>query len=138
MTHRSRTILRRAAVTGLSLVAFGGASLAAAGSASAAGGNGVMESGEFGEYYNSDRAGCVWDLITADANFGDNWFVGSGCAGLGQDIDNNTASYWNRQTVTWDVYTGTSRGGVKGWIPGGAYGNYSATFKNQVSSAYPR
>lgn len=137
MSHRSHTMLRRVAVTGVSLVALAGASLATAGSAFATGGNGVMESGEFGEYYNSDRAGCVWDLVTEDSNFDNNWFVGSGCNGLNQSVDNNTASFWNRQGVTWHVYTGSLYSGSHGWIPAGNYGNYSATFKNQVSSAKP-
>ncbi|MDG5801306.1 peptidase inhibitor family I36 protein [Streptomyces ossamyceticus] len=128
--------VRRAVVMGMSLIALGCGGLATAGTASAVGGNGYLESGEFGEYYNSNQGGCVWDLVTEDSQFNNNWFVGpSGCAGRNVTVNDNTASYWNRQGVTWDVYTDANYGGVHGWIPAGNQGNYSSNFKNEVSSA---
>ncbi|MBT2397063.1 peptidase inhibitor family I36 protein [Streptomyces sp. ISL-100] len=130
------TVTRRLAGIALAATAATGLTLATAGTASAATHkNGVVESGEFGLYYNSDFGGCVFDLYVADSNFYDDKFIGS-CAGSGQSTNDNTASYWNRDVNTWYVYTDANRGGVRGSLPSGYSGNASATFKNEISSAY--
>lgn len=135
------TALRR--LTGVALVATAitGLTLTTAGTAIAAGHkNGNIDSGEFGLYYNSNYAGCAFDLLYSDERFSDDRFISSTsaqtCPGQGQTTDDNTASYWNRDVTTWDVYTNPVRGGIHGYIPLDYYGNASATYKNEISSAY--
>ncbi|MEU8539558.1 peptidase inhibitor family I36 protein [Streptomyces sp. NPDC048717] len=131
-----RTALRRIAATAVALAALGAGALATAGSASAATGkNGYLESGEFGLYYNSNEAGAVFDLFLEDTNFNGDYFAGPG-NGAGQSANDNTASYWNRDSNTWWVYTNAGAGGYEGSLPVGHIGNASATFKNAISSAY--
>ncbi|WP_406453523.1 peptidase inhibitor family I36 protein [Streptomyces sp. NBC_00876] len=134
-------VMRRLTGITLAATAVTGLTLATAGTASAATNkNGNVESGEFGLYYNSNFAGCVFDLLESDGNFSGDLFRSStssqSCPGQGQSTDNNTASYWNRDVTAWDVYTKASRGGIKGSLPLGYYGNASTTFKNAISSAY--
>ncbi|MEU7020532.1 peptidase inhibitor family I36 protein [Streptomyces sp. NPDC046203] len=131
-----RTALRRIAATTVALAALGAGALATAGSASAATGkNGVLETGEFGLYYNSNQGGAVFDLFLSDANFINDYFAGPG-NGAGQNVNDNTASYKNRDSNTWWVYTNADAGGIEGSIPAGYSGNASTTFKNEISSAY--
>ncbi|MBD0707173.1 MULTISPECIES: peptidase inhibitor family I36 protein [unclassified Streptomyces] len=130
-----RTALRRVAVTALALAALGGGALATAGSASALQRDGHVEAGELGLYYSPDRGGAVFDLGNSDEDFSDDQFLGTG-AGAGQSVDDNTASYWNNDTYTWLVYTGTYRQGLAASLPPGYIGNATATFRHQISSAY--
>ncbi|MHA6760850.1 hypothetical protein [Streptacidiphilus sp. PAMC 29251] len=128
-----RLTLRRLAATSLVLVAVGAGALATAGSASAATGkNGVLESGEFGLYYNSGEAGPVFDLFVADTNFQGEVFPSN--HGIG--VNDNTASYRNDDVNVWWVYTDASAGGSEGSLPVGYVGNASSGFKNKISSAY--
>ncbi|WP_411087875.1 peptidase inhibitor family I36 protein [Streptomyces sp. 061-3] len=103
--------------------------------------NGYHESGEFGLYYNSNRVGCVFDLYLADSNFSGEYFkdheMNFQCGGLGQKVNDNTASYWNKDTWTWEVATDANYDGSVGWIDQGVWSNASASFKNAVSSARP-
>ncbi|MBD0844733.1 MULTISPECIES: hypothetical protein [unclassified Streptomyces] len=99
--------------------------------------NGLLTNYEMGFYYNSNQAGCVFDIFYGDSNFGNDVFKGS-CAGSGQSVNNNTASYHNMDYVTWNVYTGVDYSGTIGYIPAGYVGNASATFKNTISSARPQ
>ncbi|MEU8503708.1 hypothetical protein AB0C40_03055 [Streptomyces brevispora] len=132
---------RRAATVALAVTALAGAGLATAGNAFAeyAPKDGYLDGGEFGLYYNSNTAGCVFDLYSGDSNFyGDTFrpYVGS-CSGQGQSTNDNTASYHNNDTYRWYVYTNSDAGGSEGNLPAGYIGNASATFKNTISSAYP-
>jgi hypothetical protein len=127
MTRRSRRIV----ATGAVLAALAGGGVAAAGAASATAYNGVLESGEFGLYYSPNFGGPVLDLYSADTNFADNYFPGTTTK-----ANDNTASYKNRDTYTWWVYTDKDAGGTRGYsVPGGS-GNFGG-LRNEVSSAYP-
>ncbi|MFF9849704.1 peptidase inhibitor family I36 protein [Streptomyces litmocidini] len=131
-----RTALRRVAATAIALAAIGAGALATAGSASAATGkNGYLESGELGLFYNSGQSGAVWDLYVADDNFDGDRFPGPG-AGAGESVNDNTASYWNADSLTWWVYTDAYAGGIEGSLPAGYIGNATTNFKNRISSAY--
>ncbi|MEU9172090.1 peptidase inhibitor family I36 protein [Streptomyces sp. NPDC048420] len=135
MSHTSGK--RRVVTVAAAALAATSLALAAAPVASAATGkNGALESREFGLYYNTNRGGCVFDLLVEDTNFSGDYFKGSGCNGLGQSTNDNAASYWNRDTYTWYVYTDKSAGGVEGWLDGNTYSNASEDFKNEVSSSY--
>ncbi|MET8129170.1 peptidase inhibitor family I36 protein [Streptomyces sp. NPDC005231] len=103
-------------------------------SAAATSKNGVLETYEFGLYYNSGYAGCVFDVYDSDNNFSDDKFKGS-CSGSGQTTNDNTASYWNRDDVfDYYVYTDADYHGSWGTIPSGYKGNASSTFKNEISA----
>jgi hypothetical protein len=127
MTRR----VRRVVATGAALAALVGTGLATAGSASAAGKNGVVESGEFGLYYSPNRGLPVFDLFVSDTDFSNDYFPGTTTR-----ANDNTASYWNRDTLTWYVYTDANAGGNEGWLDPGYIGNASTTFRNRISSAY--
>ncbi|MEU4062084.1 hypothetical protein AB0F25_06540 [Streptomyces wedmorensis] len=129
------TLVRRAISTAIALTALGAGVLACGGTAAAANKDGELEYREFGLFYNSSLMGSVFDLYLADSNLADDRFPGYG-SGQGEIVDNNAASYFNRDRVVWFVYTGSYAGGIEGSIPAGYYGNASLTFKNQVSSAY--
>ncbi|MFR9676307.1 peptidase inhibitor family I36 protein [Streptomyces sp. TR06-5] len=128
-----RTILR---LGKLAAVAAGTAGLLAGTVTSAAADpkNGVLETYEFGLYYNSGTAGCVFDVYDSDSDFSNDTFVGS-CSGSGQTTNDNTASYWNRDDVfDYYVYTDANYHGSWGTIPSGYSGNASSTFKNEISA----
>jgi hypothetical protein len=99
--------------------------------AAATGKNGVVEEGEFGLYSLQNQQSWVLDLFVEDANFADDVFPGTTIS-----ADNNTESYWNRDSFWWHVFTGAGYGGAHGCLPPGYVGNASATFKNTISSAY--
>ncbi|MFF3760343.1 hypothetical protein [Streptomyces sp. NPDC002185] len=128
---------KRVMKAAVAATAAAGFLLGAAGTASASYfDDGILESGEFGLYYNSGTAGCVTDP-GPDNNFSDNWFkdpYGVNCAGEGQGTNDNTASYWNRSVFTYYVFTDAYKGGVRGSLPVGYSGNASDTFKNKISS----
>ncbi|MET8698504.1 peptidase inhibitor family I36 protein [Kitasatospora sp. NPDC004723] len=128
----NRTI-RRSLAVGLSVAALSLTGLAAAGSASAAGKDGGLAPGEFGLFYNQNQAGYIFDLADSDVNFSNDVFPGTSVG-----ANDNTESYWNRDTRRWDVYTDADGKGIQGWLPAGQSGNASANFKNQISSAYWR
>ena len=134
------TTRRRLVGVALAACAVTGLTIASAGAASAATSkNGSVESGEFGMYYHSDYAGCAFDLIVSDDNFANDYFrssTSSTCSGQGQTTNNNTASNWNRDVFEWYVYTGASHTSLEGSLPVGWYGNFSANYKNAVTSAY--
>jgi len=97
----------------------------------ATGKNGVVETGEFGLYYLQNSGLPVFDLFLSDSNFANDVFPGTGIP-----ADNNTESYWNRDSFWWHVFTGANYTGSHGCLPPGWVGNASATFKNTISSAY--
>lgn len=127
---------RRLATVAVAGLAITGAALAIAAPASAAGKNGSLENLEFGLFYNSNQAGCVFDLYTQDSFFSDDFFKGLACNGWQENTNDNTASYINRDTRTWYVYTNAYYDGVQGSLPANYVGNASTTFKNQISSAF--
>ncbi|MDX3237564.1 peptidase inhibitor family I36 protein [Streptomyces sp. ME03-5709C] len=128
---------KRFAGAALAMAAAAGIVLGTAGQALAAEKNGALESGEMGMFYNSGQAGCVFDLAYADVNFSGDVFKGAtSCAGKGQSVNDNTASYWNQDVYTWWVYTDANAGGIEGSVPADYFGNASSNFKNEISSAY--
>jgi hypothetical protein len=92
--------------------------------------NGSCESGELCQYYLTGYRGAIFDLASSDLDFSNNVFPTSGYS-----ANNNTESYWNRDTYTWYVYTGANRTGYRGTIAPGASSNYNSTYKNTVSGA---
>jgi peptidase inhibitor family I36 len=127
MTQR----MRRGVAAGAVLAVLVGGGVATAGAADAAHLDGTLQSGEFGLYYSPNQAGPVFDLLTSDSDFSNNDFPNTGT-----HANDNTASYRNRDSVTWFVYTARNAGGSEGWIDPGVSSNASATFRNKISSAY--
>ncbi|KQX59561.1 MULTISPECIES: peptidase inhibitor family I36 protein [unclassified Streptomyces] len=136
---KATSTARRLAGVALAATAMAGISLAAAPGAWAQPDDGILEAGEFGLYYNSGQSGCVFDLFNYDTNFsGDTfWRVSGTCTGYGQTTNDNTASYYNRDSGTWWVYTDANADGAEGTLPAGYKGTATDTFKNKISSAYP-
>ncbi|WP_406428244.1 hypothetical protein [Streptomyces sp. NBC_01589] len=138
MTH----LTRRVATVALAISALGGFGLATAGTAAAeqVAYDGYLDPEEIGFYYNSNEAGCVFDLYDKDLNFNNDYFkafpTSASCSGKGQVVGNNTASYQNRSGDEWWVHTGPNAGGTyEGSIPAYYIGNASANFKNNIESA---
>ncbi|MER5712498.1 hypothetical protein AB0B13_14165 [Streptomyces sp. NPDC042898] len=129
------TALKRALSTVVVLGTLGTAVLATAGSASAVTRDGYLDIREFGLFYNSSLGGSFIDLYMADGDLANDRFISPG-PGQGYAVGNNAASYFNKDKVTWYVYTGASAGGIEGWIPADRFGTFSDTFKNEVSSVY--
>ncbi|MFJ7626535.1 hypothetical protein ACIQZN_08610 [Streptomyces sp. NPDC097595] len=124
---------RVVATAGLLLLSGAGV-LATAGQSAAATRDGSTNSGEFGAYYLQNQASYVFDFASYDANFANDSFPKAS----GINPDDNTESYWNRNSTYVDVYTESGRGGVHGWIPDGLSGDFSSNYKNNVTSAYER
>ncbi|MFE2290925.1 peptidase inhibitor family I36 protein [Streptomyces sp. NPDC059452] len=130
----SRSLPRRLGSMAAVAAATAGLLITTAVGAAADSKNGVLETNEFGLYYNSGQLGCVFDVYDHDENFTNDKFKGS-CSGSGQSTNDNTASYWNRDSVfDYYVYTDANYRGSWGTIPGGYKGNASSTFKNKISS----
>ncbi|MGW2588893.1 hypothetical protein ACWCXC_01265 [Streptomyces sp. NPDC001515] len=133
-------LARRAATLTLAATALTGAGFFTAGNAFAvyAPKDGYVDEYELGLYYSPNQTGCVFDLYMAEQNFQGYTFkpYSGTCSGQGQPVDNNTASYYNRDTATWWVYTGSWATGSEGSLPPGHIGNASTGFRNQISSAY--
>lgn len=129
------TALRRALSTVVVLGTLGTGVLATTGTASAVTRDGYLDIHEFGLFYNSSLGGSFIDLYMADGDLSNDRFITPG-PGQGYAVGNNAASYFNKDDVTWYVYTGASAGGIEGWIPANRFGTFSTTFKNEVSSVY--
>ncbi|MCX4628336.1 hypothetical protein ACIA98_08870 [Streptomyces sp. NPDC051366] len=128
-----RNSLRSLAAAGLILGAIG----VSAGSASAAAKDGWLTSGELGLFCYSNQGNSVFDLYSYDSNFADDYFKGSqSCAG--HTTNDYTESFSNQDAYVWDVYTDWNGQGSGGYIGVGSRDNFSSTFFNKVSSAYPR
>ncbi|MFB6620206.1 hypothetical protein ACIGFK_36035 [Streptomyces sp. NPDC085524] len=126
-----RNSLRTVAAAGLVLgaLAFG------AGSASAEGKDGWLTDGELGLFCWQDQSNSVFDLWASDSNFVNDYFTGTrSCAN--NYVDNNTESWSNRDTYTWNVHTGSAGAGYHLNLGVGTRGNLNTTFFNQISSAY--
>ncbi|MFD4138960.1 MULTISPECIES: peptidase inhibitor family I36 protein [unclassified Streptomyces] len=124
---------RRLTTLAAAFSAAGGLAFATGGTALAANQDGRLEANEFGLYYSAGRTGCVHDSFTDDRTLDNNEFKGS-CTGRGDEVEDNTESYWNRSLLQWCVYTNTDWGGSYGALPAGHIGNASSTFKNKISS----
>lgn len=133
MKNRNLPLGRRTAALATAFALATGLAVVGAPAASAAGKNGVCETGELCLFYNSNYGGRIFDLYYSDGDFRGDVFPGSTTS-----ANNNTASYWNNDHLTWDVYTGANRSGSRGYLPPGHYGNFSSIYKNTVSSAYYR
>jgi hypothetical protein len=123
-------IKRIVAALGATIVALT-AVMATAAPASATDRNGVLEVGEFGLFYTQNQGGPVMDLFNSDANFSGQNFPGTSIS-----ANDNTESYWNRDSFWWHVFTNANYTGSHGCLPAGYSGNASATFTNTISSAY--
>lgn len=108
--------------------------LAGAGPAAAIGRDGNLDDQEFGLFYLTGRAGCVFDLYTTDSNFSGDTFK-TGCNGMYKNVNDNTESYRNRDVYAWRVATDKDLDGNVGEIPSKYEGNASTNFKNKISSA---
>ena len=97
----------------------------------ATGKNGVCEVGELCLFYTQNFGTPVLDLYNSDSDFSNDNFPGTQIR-----ANNNTESFWNRDTYTWRIYTGTNATGSIGCIRPGASGNLNNTFRNLVSSAF--
>jgi hypothetical protein len=125
VSRRVKGLVAAGAVAG----AIAGVGLVAA-PAQAAARDGSCQVGELCQYYLTNYTGAIFDLVLSDLNFAGDVFPTTGYS-----ADNNTESYWNRDTYTWYVYTGANRTGYVGSVSPGASANYSSTFKNKVSAA---
>ncbi|MEJ8642977.1 peptidase inhibitor family I36 protein [Streptomyces sp. MS1.HAVA.3] len=127
---------RKLGITAVPAALAGAVILAMAAPASASPRDGYLEQHEFGMYWEAGRSGCVFDINNDDPNFTDNYFAGpAGCGGRGQNTNDNTESYWNRDAFGWNVYTDVNWKGIKGSIPIGHIGDASSNFRNKISSS---
>jgi hypothetical protein len=92
--------------------------------------DGVVDAGEFGLYYNFNYGFPVFDLFFSDSDFYPDVFPGTGIW-----ADNNTRSFWNRDTYTWQACTGYSYTGTCGVATPGQYDNLASAFVDTLSSA---
>ncbi|MFY1586546.1 peptidase inhibitor family I36 protein [Micromonospora sp. WMMD734] len=122
--------IKRGMIALVAIATAGVAALSLGAPAQATGKNGVLESGEFGLYYSPNQQGPVFDLYVSDSNFADDSFPGTGIP-----VNDNTASYHNRDTFYWWVYTAANYGGNSGCLSPGYRGNASTEFRNKISSA---
>ncbi|MFE2555127.1 hypothetical protein ACFXGT_03695 [Streptomyces sp. NPDC059352] len=129
------TGLRRTLSTAVALGALGAGALATAAPASAANKDGYLDYHEFSLTYYASQTGSWTDFLYDEALLSNDTFITPG-DGQGKIVDNNAESYFNRDNVTWYVYTNSYAGGIEGWIPAEHLGNFSTNFKNQVSSIY--
>lgn len=93
---------------------------------------------EYDEFILNFSAGLdeSWTDFAWDEDYLSNdHFITAG-QGMGQTVDNNAESYLNRADFTWYVYTEPVHGGIEGWLPEYYLGDFSANFKNKVSSIY--
>ncbi|MDQ1711901.1 MAG: hypothetical protein QOE45_1351 [Frankiaceae bacterium] len=92
--------------------------------------DGFVDVGEFGLYYAQGSTGTVLDLLVDDSDFSNDNFPGTTVG-----ANNNTASYRNRDTFWWHVYTGAGYTGSHGCLAAGYVGNASPAFHNTITSA---
>ncbi|MCX4982713.1 hypothetical protein [Streptomyces sp. NBC_00572] len=129
------TALRRTLGTFVALGALGAGVLVTAAPASAASKDGHLDYNEFSLNWEDTQGGAWTDFQYDESLLNNDRFVTPG-PGSGAVVDNNAESYFNFGSRTWYVYTGAEAKGVEGWIPADLMGNFSTTFKNQVSSIY--
>ena len=113
--------------------------LAAAGatSAQAASKDGVINTGEFVQWYYTNYNGGCEDDYYGDSTFWNDYFrnCGQGLSGVGQRVANNAESDFNYDySYSADVYTGVSYTGSHGVVLPRRGGNYTSTYKHHVES----
>jgi len=121
------------------LVATVGLIAGGATASQAASKDGVINTGEFVQWYFSGYSGGCEDDFSGDATFFNDTFknCGQGASGVGAVVANNTESDWNYDpSFTAHVCTGTNSTGTCGFILPNSGGNFSTTYKNNVESLY--
>ncbi|MFJ8042218.1 peptidase inhibitor family I36 protein [Kitasatospora sp. NPDC096147] len=105
--------------------------LAGAAPAGAAELDGYSEGGEFIIYGGPNTTSEVFDLYLSRNDLGKlSW------PRYGGPVNDQNESYWNRDGLTWHVYTDSYRNGQHGWISPGVSSNATGSFWHRVSSAY--
>lgn len=85
-------------------------------------------------WFSTNFVGSLSDYFVRDANLNDNFFLTPGL-GLGAVVANNSESSLNADSnLTALVFTGTGFTGAAGAIPPRQFGNFNATFVNNVES----
>ena len=117
----------------------GGIVAGGATTADAANKDGVINTGEFVQWYYTNYTGGCEDDYYADTSFWNDYFknCGQGGSGVGAVVANNTESDYNYDyTYRANPCTGTSYTGSCGTVQPRAGGNYNSTYKNNVESLY--
>jgi hypothetical protein len=108
-----------------------------AGGAQAATKDGVIQYGEFVQWYLPNYThGCL-DSQYGDYSLWDDYFrsCGQGSGGVGSRVANNAMSDWNYDsTYTAVVYTGYGYTGAYGYVRPNTGGNYNSSYTNNVES----
>jgi len=90
--------------------------------------------GDFCFWFSTNFVGSLSDFFFSDANLGNNTFLTPGL-GLGAVVANNSESALNADTrLSVLVYTGTNFTGTAGVVRPRQFGNFNATFVNNVES----
>jgi hypothetical protein len=90
--------------------------------------------GDFCFWFSTNFVGSLSDFFFSDSNLGNNTFLTPGL-GLGAVVANNSESALNADNnLTVLVYTGTSFSGTAGFVSPRTFGNFNATFTNNVES----
>ncbi len=122
---RIRTLAAVAAAAG---VAFVGTALPA---------NAEEKNGKCGDreaclYYNGNRDGSLTDYYFPDKDLAGDKFLSSG-AGKGQNVKNNAASAWNRDSTTLRIYYNENYTGPYDSIPAEGWENLVNTWNDNAS-----
>src|SRR6266498_2108884 len=90
--------------------------------------------GDFCYWFSTNFVGSLSDFFFSDANLGNNIFLTPGL-GLGQPVANNSESALNADSfLSVLVFTGANFSGTAGIVQPRQFGNFNATFVNNVES----
>jgi hypothetical protein len=90
--------------------------------------------GDFCFWFSTNFVGSLSDFFFSDANLGNNTFLTPGL-GLGAVVANNSESALNADSnLSVLVFTGTNFSGTAGIVRPRQFGNFNATFANNVES----
>jgi Peptidase inhibitor family I36 len=90
--------------------------------------------GDFCLWFSTNFVGSLSDYFNSDPNLGDNRFLTPGL-GLGQVVANDSESALNADTrLSVVVFTGVNGSGAGGTVAPRAFGNFNASFVNNVES----
>lgn len=131
--------MRKLASAAAIALTVGGMIAGGATGAQAATKDGVIETGEFVQWYFQNYSGGCEDDFYADSNFYNDYFknCGQGASGVGAVVANNTESDYNYDySYTAHVCTGTYYTGSCGTVGPRSGGNYNSTYRNNVESLY--
>lgn len=121
------------------LLATSGIIVGGATASQAASKDGVINTGEFVQWYFTGYSGGCEDDYSSDVSFWNDYFknCGQGASGVGSLVRNNTESDFNYDySWTAHVCTGTYYTGSCGIVSPRTGGNFNSTFKNNVESLY--